>query len=203
MSGSPALRRLDGLRRHLLQPPSPPTPRLESPLDPAGASGGERRTAAVIGLGWMGMLYDLANRGAGDGRTATGEGAAYKVSDHDRPLPSVDVGFQFQHHSAHLPDASPFPNSYAEALADRLDLDLVAAADRDEKRLQVFQQRYGVRAEHTYTDAAEMLRTERPEVVAIACAGPLRALHCALALGHPLSLRLASRALLCWPCALC
>ena len=113
MSGSPALRRLDWLRRHLLQPPSPPTPcpRRESPLaDPAGASGGERRTAAVFGLGWMGMLYDLANRGAGDGRTATGEGAAYKVSDHDRPLPSVDVDFQFQHHSAHLPDASPFPN---------------------------------------------------------------------------------------------
>ena len=101
-------------------------------------------------------------------------------SDHDRPLPSVDVDFQFQHHSAHLPDASPFPNSYAEALADRLDIDLVAAADRDEKRLEVFQQRYGVRAEQTYTDAAEMLRTERPEVVAIACAGPLRALHCAL-----------------------
>ena len=179
MSGSPALRRLGGLRRHL-QPPSPPTT-AENPLvDPAGASGGERRTAAVIGLGWMGMLYDLANRGAGDGRTATGEGAAYKVSDHDRPLPSVDVDFQFQHHSAHLPDASPFPNSYAEALADRLDIDLVAAADRDEKRLEVFQQRYGVRAEQTYTDAAEMLRTERPEVVAIACAGPLRALHCAL-----------------------
>ena len=77
-----------------------------------------------------------------------------------------------------------------EALPDRLDIDLVAAADRDEKRLEVFQQRYGVSAEHTYTDAAEMLRTERPEVVAIACAGPL-------------ALRLASRALLCWPCALC
>jgi hypothetical protein len=35
----------------------------------------------VIGLGWMGMLYDIADRGAGDGCTATGEGAAYDEED--------------------------------------------------------------------------------------------------------------------------
>ena len=55
---------------------------LARTTDPVGASsGGEPRTAAGLGVGWMGMLCGLANRGAGDGRTATGEGAAYKVSD--------------------------------------------------------------------------------------------------------------------------
>ena len=118
----------------------------------------------------MHRLYpdDLADRGAGDGRTPTGDGAAYKVSDAERPLPDLDADFRFEHHAAHLPAASPYPNTYAEALFVRGDIELVAAADRDTKRLGVFQQRYNVGPEHTYEDAAEMLRRERPEVVAIA-----------------------------------
>ena len=41
----------------------------------------------------------------------------------------------------------------------------MAAADRDPKRLEAFRERYGIDA--LYTDAAEMLRTERPDIVAV------------------------------------
>ncbi len=57
------------------------------------------------------------------------------------------------------------PVTFAEALANRPEVDLVAGAERDKERLQVFGERYGIKA--LYTDAAEMLRNERPEIVAI------------------------------------
>jgi hypothetical protein len=72
---------------------------------------------------------------------------------------------RFPYHQRHDP-RSNLPTSYAEALADRPDIELIAAAERDVKRLAAFQQRYGVDA--LYTDAGDMLRTERPEIVAIA-----------------------------------
>ncbi len=109
---------------------------------------------AVIGLGWMGMLYDLAQR---MGR--------WHVDDVDRPTPELDVHRRFPYYKRHEP-RSNLPTSYAEALADRPDIELVAAAERDGKRLAAFQQRYGVDA--IYTDARQMLATERPEIVAIA-----------------------------------
>ena len=57
------------------------------------------------------------------------------------------------------------PSSYAEALSDRPEIDLVAGAERDRKRLKAFGERYGVQA--LYTDAVEMLRAEKPDIVAI------------------------------------
>ena len=108
---------------------------------------------AIIGLGWMGMLYDLAQR--------MGE---WHVDDIDRPTPELDIHRRFPYHERHRPRS--FPTSYAEALADRPDVDLAAAAERDRKRLAAFGERYGVEA--VYTDAGEMLRTERPEIVAVA-----------------------------------
>ena len=58
------------------------------------------------------------------------------------------------------------PHSWAEVMWDRPEIDLVAGVDRDRKRLKVFGERYG---EVTlYTDAAEMLRTEALDLVAIA-----------------------------------
>jgi len=109
---------------------------------------------AVIGLGWMGMLYDLAQR---MGR--------WHVDDVDRPTPELDLHRRFYYHKRHRPRQG-VPTSYAEALADRPEVELVAAAERDRKRLSAFQQRYGVDA--VYTDAREMLETERPEIVALA-----------------------------------
>lgn len=109
---------------------------------------------AVIGLGWMGMLYDLAQR--------MGQ---WHVDDIERPTPELDVHRRFPYHERHEP-RSNLPTSYAEALADRPDIDLIAAAERDPKRLRAFQQRYGVDA--VYTDARQMLENERPEIVAIA-----------------------------------
>ncbi len=107
----------------------------------------------VIGLGWMGMLYDLGQR---DG--------VWNVDDVDRPLPEVDVHRRFYHHEH--PGDSGIPNSYAEAILDRSDVELVAAADRDVKRLKIFTERYGIDA--VYEDAVEMLHQERPDIVAIA-----------------------------------
>ena len=108
---------------------------------------------AVVGLGWMGMLYDLGQR------TGT-----WHVDDVDRPTPEVDVHRQFHHHDH--PGNSGIPTSYAEAIHTRAEVDLVAAADRDVKRLKIFTERYGVSS--VYEDAAEMLRVEKPDIVALA-----------------------------------
>ncbi|HJN30805.1 MAG TPA: Gfo/Idh/MocA family oxidoreductase [Candidatus Latescibacteria bacterium] len=109
--------------------------------------------AVIIGLGWMGMLYDLAQR--------TG---VWNVDDIDRPTPELDIHRKFHHHQ-HAGDEG-LPTSYAEAMWDRPDIDLVAAADRDQKRLKAFEERYG--AQGLYTDAEQMLREEKPDIVSIA-----------------------------------
>ncbi len=108
---------------------------------------------AVIGLGWMGMLYDLAKRLPD----------RFDVDDIDRPTPQVNPQYR-PHHWEH-PGTEGLPTTYAEALRDRPEVELVAAADRDEKRLAIFRERHGVK--NLYTDAEEMLRTERPEIVGV------------------------------------
>ena len=110
--------------------------------------------AGVIGLGWMGMLYDMAER----------IGDLFNIDDVDRPTPELEVHRKIYHH-VH-PGREGLPTSYAEALRDRPEVDLVAAADRDQKRLKAFEERYGIKA--LYTDATEMLRTEELDIVAIA-----------------------------------
>ncbi|MEW6752055.1 MAG: Gfo/Idh/MocA family oxidoreductase [Candidatus Latescibacterota bacterium] len=110
--------------------------------------------AGVIGLGWMGLLYDLAERIPD----------RFEVDDAERPTPPLDVHRRTYHHQH--PGSEGLPNSYAEALWDRPEVDLVAGADRDARRLQAFGERYGIRA--LYKDAEEMLRRERLEIVAIA-----------------------------------
>ena len=109
--------------------------------------------AAVIGLGWMGLLYDLATRIPD----------YFNIDDADRPTPPLDVHRKFYHHEH--PGDEGNPTSYSEALWDRPEIDLVAAADRDETRLEVFSERYGIKG--LYTDAEDMLRRERPEIVAV------------------------------------
>ena len=113
----------------------------------------QRYRAGVIGLGWMGLLYDLAERVRD----------RFDVDDTDRPTPVLDVHRKF-HHYDH-PGNEGMPNSYSEALSDRPEIELVAGADRDAKRLEAFSERYGVQA--VYTDATAMLRTEHLDIVAI------------------------------------
>ncbi len=108
---------------------------------------------AVIGLGWMGLLYDLAQRMG-----------VWHVDDIDRPTPELNIHRKFYYHDRHLPKKS-MPSSYAEALSDRPEIELVAAAERDRKRLAAFGERYGLQA--LYTDPKEMLRKEKPDIVAI------------------------------------
>jgi hypothetical protein len=107
----------------------------------------------VVGVGWMGLLYDLAGRIGGD----------YSVDDVDRPTPELDVHRKFYHHDH--PGSEGLPGSYAEALFHRPEVDLVAASERDPKRLKAFGERYSTDA--LYTDAAEMLQKEKLDIVAI------------------------------------
>lgn len=109
--------------------------------------------AAVIGLGWMGLLYDLATRIPD----------RFEIDDIDRPTPPLNIHRQFYYHDH--PGEEGLPSSYAEALSSRPEVELIAGADRDPKRLQAFTERYGIRA--VYTDAVEMLRQERPDLVAV------------------------------------
>jgi hypothetical protein len=114
---------------------------------------------AVIGLGWMGMLYDLAERPG-----PALDQPRFALESGDRPTPDLDVHRRFHQHEAHL--RSGRPTSYAEAMVDRSDVELVAAADRDVSRLNVFTERYG--AESVYTDAVAMLEEVKPDLVAVA-----------------------------------
>ena len=114
---------------------------------------------AVIGLGWMGMLYDLAERPG-----PALDQPRFDLLSGDRPTPDLDVHRSFQQHEGHL--KSGRPTSYAEAMADRSDVELVAAADRDVSRLNAFSERYGV--EGVYTDAMAMLEEVKPDLVAVA-----------------------------------
>ena len=109
--------------------------------------------AGIIGLGWMGLLYDLGQRAG-----------TWNVDDIDRPLPEIDVHRKFYYHDH--PGWEGLAVSYASALWDRPDVDLVAGADRDSKRLKIFEERYGISA--VYTDAAEMLRREKLDIVVVA-----------------------------------
>ena len=110
--------------------------------------------AGVIGLGWMGMLYDLAQR----------IGDKFEIDDADRPTPQLDVHKRIHHHEH--PGGEGNPSSYAEAIYDRPDVELIAAADRDVKRLGAFTERYGI--SNVYTDAEEMLEKEKLDIVAVA-----------------------------------
>ncbi|MDE2846502.1 MAG: Gfo/Idh/MocA family oxidoreductase [Gemmatimonadota bacterium] len=125
--------------------------------------------AGLIGLGWMGMLYDLAER--------TG---VWDVDDIDRPTPELDIHRRFLYHEN--PGTEGLPSSYAEALWDRPEIDLIAAADRDVKRLRAFRERYGVVS--LYDDAGDMLAMERPDIVAVATNTKHRADFTCLAVHH-------------------
>ena len=114
----------------------------------------EKYRAGVIGLGWMGMLYDLAQR----------IGDKFEIDDADRPTPDLDIHRKIYHHEH--PGNEGNPSSYAEAIFDRPDVELVTAADRDVKRLNAFTERYGIT--NLYTDAEEMLKKEKLDIIAVA-----------------------------------
>ena len=118
----------------------------------------------VVGLGWMGVLYDMGTR------DYENIGGSYKTPKYDlesteRPTPDwLDVHRKFHHHDH--PGKEGLVATYAEALWDRPEVDLVAGADRDKKRLAMFGERYGITS--LYTDALEMYEKENLDILAIA-----------------------------------
>ena len=127
-------------------------------------NGKARYRGGVVGLGWMGVLYDMGRR------DYENIGGSYKTPKYDlestrRPTPDwLDVHRKFHHHDH--PGREGLVSTYAEAIWDRPEVDLVAGADRDEKRLAMFGERYGVEA--LYTDALEMYEKENLDILAIA-----------------------------------
>ena len=120
--------------------------------------------AGVIGLGWMGFLYDLGKR---DYERIGGshKNPIYDVESADRPLPDgLDINRTF--HLYDHPGREGLGSSYAAALSDRPEVELVAGADRDPRRRAMFGERFGIGA--LYADALEMLDEERMDIVAIA-----------------------------------
>ncbi len=109
--------------------------------------------AAVIGLGWMGLLYDMASRISD----------RFEIEDTDRPTPPLDTHRRIYHHEH--PGGEGNPTSYSEAFHDREEIELVAGVDRDRKRLDAFSERYG---KSVYVDAEKMFVEERPDLVAVA-----------------------------------
>ncbi len=102
----------------------------------------------------MGLLSDLGHRPKD----------RYDVDDVDRPTPELDVHRQFHFHEG--AGEIDVPHSWAEVMNLRPDVDLVAGAERDPKRLKVFRERYGI--DKVYCCAEELLRKEQIDVVAIA-----------------------------------
>ena len=128
----------------------------------AGKTLGPKYRAGVVGLGWTGVLYDVAKRD-GSHRQGPWWDPAYKVEDAKRITPEVDVHRKFHHHDH--PGFEGLPSSYAEALWDRPEVELVAGAERDVHRLKIFGDRYGIKA--LYTDALEMYEKEALDIVAV------------------------------------
>ena len=125
--------------------------------------------AAVIGLGWMGLLYDMASRISD----------RFEIEDTDRPTPQLDIHRRIHHHEH--PGYEGNPTSYSEAFDDRDEIELVAGVDRDRKRLDAFAERY---EEAVYEDAEKMLVEEHPDLVAIAVNTKYRADLTCLAVEH-------------------
>ncbi len=118
----------------------------------------------VLGLGWMGVLYDMGTRDY-DNIGGSYKNPKYDLESTRRPTPDwLDVHRKFHHHDH--PGREGLVSTYAEAIWDRPEVDLVAGADRDKKRLAMFGERYGVEA--LYTDALEMYEKENLDILAIA-----------------------------------
>jgi len=118
--------------------------------------------AGIVGLGWTGLLYDIAQRDRSH-RKGPHWNPAYQVENTKRITPEVDVHRKFHYHDH--PGREGLPDSYAEALWDRPEVELVAGAERDKHRLKLFAERYDLNA--LYTDALEMYRKEKLDIVAI------------------------------------
>ena len=118
----------------------------------------------IIGLGYMGLIGDLGAKRIGwHGEEWGSDINMWSVDDHDRPTSELDVHRRFHYHEH--PGKEWMPTTFAEALWDRPEVDLVAGAERDKTRLKAFGERYGIDA--LYADAEEMLRKERLDIVAI------------------------------------
>jgi predicted dehydrogenase len=129
-----------------------------------GKKGKAKYRGGVVGLGWMGVLYDMGTRDY-DNIGGSYKDPKYDLESANRPTPDwLNVHRKFYHHEH--PGKEGLVSTYAEAIWDRPEVELVAGADRDKKRLSMFGERYGITA--LYTDALEMYEKENLDILAIA-----------------------------------
>ena len=112
----------------------------------------------------MGFLYDLGRRDY-ENIAGSHDNPIYDVGSADRLLPE-GLDLHRTHHLHDHPGKEGSITSYAGALVDRPEVELVAGAERDPRRLAMYGERYGIAA--LYTDAMDMLNDERLDIVAIA-----------------------------------
>ena len=110
--------------------------------------------AGVIGLGWMGMLYDMAER----------IGDLFNIDDVDRPTPELEIHRKIYHHDH--PGKEGLPTSYSEAFWKPSGCSFSRCSGSRPETLKAFQERYDINS--LYTDAVEMLCTEKLDLVAVA-----------------------------------
>ena len=131
---------------------------------PIPGHGGKKYRGGIVGLGWMGVLYDMGKR---DYENIVGsyQTPKYDLESANRPTPDwLDVHRKFYYHEH--PGQEGLMSTYAEAMQNRPEVELVAGCDRDEKRLGMFGERYGIK--NLYTDALDMYKREKLDILAIA-----------------------------------
>ena len=116
--------------------------------------------AGLIGLGWMGWLYDVATRTKDDyGRAGQNTPMPPLRADRDPPP------------TAH-PGREGLPDSFADSLALHPATELVAACELSDARRMAFGERYpGVKL---YEDYEEMIAAESLDIVAISTTAAVR-----------------------------
>ena len=119
----------------------------------------------VIGLGYIGMIGVMGAVRIGPQGERWGETTKpfWHPDDPVRPTSKLDVHRRSYPHEH--PGGEGLPGAYTEALYHRSEVELVAAAERDPTRRDAFRERYGIEA--VYSDAEEMLRKERLDIVGI------------------------------------
>lgn len=116
--------------------------------------------AGLIGLGWMGWLYDVATR----------QQANYGRAGRDTPMPPLRPD-RDPPPTAH-PGREGLPSGFADSLVLHPATELVAACELSDPRREAFGERYAGVA--LYDDYREMIARERLDIVGIPSNAALR-----------------------------
>ena len=116
--------------------------------------------AGIVGLGWMGWLYDVATRTPAEFPPKSGPVGMPSLRPDRDPPPMAHPGRE------------GLTGTYAGAFAAHPQTELVAGCESDQERLAAFGERFGVTG--LYTDYAELLQKERLDIVVVSTRTDIR-----------------------------